>query len=60
MDSAARTAVAVQLESILLEQLLSPLDRSFGAFGGLPLSLFAQAIARRDAARFAAALNLFR
>jgi len=60
VDSGARFAVGVQLESILIEQMLSPLQRSFGDFGGLPVSFFAQAIAQRDAARFSAALKLFR
>jgi len=60
VDSTARSAIAVQLESILVQQMLSPIERSFGDFGGLPASFFAQAIAERDAARFSAALKLFR
>ena len=50
----------MQLESILIEQLLSPIEKSFGGFGGLPLSLLAQTIAQHDGARFAAALKNFR
>jgi len=52
--------VAVQLETILLAQILQPLQRSFGEFSALPLTSMAQAIAQRDAARFSAALTLFR
>ena len=59
MDSAARLAVAVQLETILLEPILQPLEASFGEKGILPLGFFAQAIAQRDAQRFSAALKLF-
>jgi len=50
----------MQLEGLLIEQILRPLESSLGQVGGLPLNLFAQAIAQRDAGRFASALNIFR
>ena len=49
----------MQLETILLEPILQPLEASFGEKGILPLGFFAQAIAQRDAQRFSAALKLF-
>ena len=49
----------MQLETILLAQVLQPLQASFGQVSVLPITLLAQAIAQRDAARFSMALKLF-
>lgn len=57
VDNAALAAIGVQLEGLLLEQILTPLEGAFGRVGGLPIALFAQAIAERDAHGFAAALK---
>ena len=56
MDALTAAKAGAQFESMLLEQVLSPLERSLGQVGALALEPLAQSIAAADRHGFGAVL----
>jgi hypothetical protein len=54
VDSRVARQAGAQFEALLLERVLSPLQRSFGQLGEVAVDACARSIARQDAGGFGA------